>query len=111
MAFPYFQKLHQTFGDAGLAVWGISQDAHDSSKQFAQQQGATFPILVDEDLCVSEDYQPEFVPTLFLIDASGKIVDRVVAFDKVGLNRVASVVVQGLGTPLVVIAPDNDGNL
>ena len=109
LAFPYFQKLHQTFGNAGLAVWGISQDGNDSSKQFAKQYGATFPILIDAELKASADYQPEFVPTQFLIDASGKIVDRIMAFDKAGLNRVASVAAQTLDVPAVIIAPDNDG--
>jgi peroxiredoxin len=109
LAFPYFQKLHQTFGNAGLAVWGISQDGNDSSKQFAKQYGATFPILIDAEFKASADYQPEFVPTQFLIDATGKIVDRIVAFDKVGLNRVASAAAQILGMPAVIIAPDNDG--
>ena len=110
LAFPYIEKLHQVYGDAGLAVWGISQDGRESSADFASKHGSTFPILLDADLRVSREYHPEFVPTLFLIDASGKIVDRVVAFDKAGLNRVASVAAQVLGKSASIVAPDNDGN-
>jgi cytochrome c biogenesis protein CcmG/thiol:disulfide interchange protein DsbE len=110
LAFPYFIKLHQAYGDAGLAVWGISQDERDESVAFASEHGSTFPILIDADLRVSREYDPEFVPTMFLIDVSGKIVDRILAFDKAGLNRVASASAQVLDTSVSIVAPDNDGN-
>ncbi len=110
LAWPYFEKLHQSYRDAGLAVWGISQDARDVSSLYASKRGSTFPILIDGDWRVSRVYDPEYVPTALLIDAAGAIVDRVVAFEKSGLNRLSETIAARLGTPAVVVAPPDDGN-
>jgi len=110
LAWPYLEKIHQAYRDAGLAVRGISQHDRSRSSDFASQYGSTFPILVDADWRVSKLYDPEFVPTLWLIDAEGKIADSVVAFDKAGLNRLSQTIAARLGVAAAVIAPDGDGN-
>jgi peroxiredoxin len=110
LAWRYIEKIHQQYGAAGLAVWGISPDAQDASAKFASQHGSTFPILLDADLSVSRAYDPEFVPTLFLIDRDRMIMDTVVAFDKAGLNRLAQTIAARLNAPAAVIAPPDDGN-
>jgi peroxiredoxin len=109
MAWPYVERLYQQFRGTGLAVWGISQDARDVSTEFASRHGSTFPILIDRDWRVSREYDPEFVPTLFLIDPNGQIIDTVVAFDKAGLNRLAQTVAARLDVSAVEIAPPDDG--
>ncbi|MDE3088853.1 MAG: TlpA family protein disulfide reductase [Chloroflexota bacterium] len=110
LTWRYIEKIHQQFRDAGLAVWGISQDARDVSAEFASKYGNTFPILIDTDWRVSRAYDPEFVPMLLLIDSDNRIIDRVVAFDKAGLNRLAQVIAARLEAPAAVIAPPDDGN-
>lgn len=109
-AFPYIEKIHQAYRDAGLAVWGVSQSDRDRSAEFAIQHGSTFPILIDADWQVSNAYDPAFVPTQWLIDPSGKIIDCVVSFDKAGLNRLSETIAAQLGITAVTIAPDDDGN-
>ena len=110
LAWPYIEKLHQSFGNDGLTLWGISQDAVQVSAQFASKYGSSFPILIDTDWRVSREYDPEFVPTLLLIDTTRKIIDRVVAFDKAGLNRLSEAIAARLNVPTRVIAPIDDGN-
>jgi peroxiredoxin len=110
LSWPYVEKIFQAYNRAGLVVWGISQHERDVSKDFASKYGSPFPILVDADWCVSKQFDPEVVPTLFLIDADNKIVDCVVSFDKVGLNRLSNVIAARLGVSASVIAPDDDGN-
>ncbi len=110
LAFPYIEKIHQAFQGGGLAVWGISQHDRERSAKFAKQYGSTFPILIDADWQVSKAYDPEFVPTLFLIDSNSCVVDQVIAFDKAGLNRLAQTIAAQLGAPAIVVAPDKDGN-
>ncbi len=110
LAFPYIEKTHRAYGDAGLAVWGISQHDLSRSLAFAREYGATFPILIDEAWQASKQYDPQFVPTQFLIDPSGQILDLVVSFDKAGLNRVAQMVATRLKVNEVLIAPNQDGN-
>lgn len=110
LAFPYIEKIQRAYRDAGLQVWGVSQDARDLSAEFARAYGATFAILTDADLRVARVYDPEFVPTTFLIDRTGKINDCVIAFNKIELNRVAKVIAEKLDAPAALIAPDDDGN-
>jgi len=109
MAWPYIEKLYQQYRGAGLAVRGISQDARDVSTEFASRYGSTFPILIDRDWRVSREYDPEFVPTLFLVDQDGRIIDTVVAFDKAGLNRLAQTMAARLNVPTAEIARPDDG--
>jgi peroxiredoxin len=110
MAWPYLERLYQSYRGAGLAVWGISQHARDLSEDYASKQGGTFPILVDADHRVSRIYDPEVVPTLILIDEQGKVVDNAVAFDKARLNHLSQTAAARLGVPAVIVAPPEDGN-
>ena len=110
LAFPYVENIHRAYGEAGLAVWAISQNPGDQTANFASIYPSTFPVLIDADWRVSREYDPEFVPTMFLIDANNRIIDRIVAFDKAGLGRMASAAAAILGVPAVVVAPANDGN-
>jgi len=109
LAWPYIERMHQAYKDVGLAVWGVSQHERDASRNFASKYGSTFPILIDADWRVSKQYDPVVVPTLFLIDA-GKIIERVDAFDKAGLNRLSDTIAARLGTRATLIAPADDGN-
>jgi peroxiredoxin len=110
MAWRYIEKLYQQYRGAVFSVWGISPDARNVSVEFASKHRSTFPVLLDTDWRVSRAYDPEYVPTLFLIDQDGRIIDRVVAFDKAGLNRLAETIAARLQVPVAVIAPANDGN-
>jgi len=110
LAWPYIEKIHQTYKENGLAVWGISQHERDASRNFATKYGSTFPILIDADWRVSRQYDPSVVPTLFLIDMNNQVLARVDAFDKAGLNRLSDIIAAHLGVSASLIAPDNDGN-
>jgi peroxiredoxin len=110
IAWPYVERLHQFYRGAGLAVCGISQDARDASAAYAFKYGSTFPILIDAGWRVSRVYDPEFVPTLLLLDDTGKIVESVIAFDKAKLNHLSDTIAARLGVPAAIIAPPGDGN-
>jgi peroxiredoxin len=109
LTWPYLERLHQSYRGAGLAVWGISQDARDLSAAYASKYHSTFPILVDADWRVSRIYDPQFVPTLFLISDEGQVVETVVAFDKAKLNHLSQTIAGRLGVPPVMVAPPEDG--
>ncbi len=81
-----------------------------SAAEFARQSGSTFPILDDSDWRVSKTYDPEFVPTLVLIDDACRVMDSVVAFDKNRLNHLSQVVAGELRVPAAMIALEGDGN-
>lgn len=109
LTFPYLAKFHQVYHAIGLAVWGISQDPRDLTSQFAADHQSTFPILLDTAWRVSRMYDPEFVPTLLLIDNTGHILDSAVGLDKAKLNHISQIVAARLGVPPALIALPDDG--
>jgi len=88
---PYLQKIFSQLGkNAGPAVWGISEDDADETREFTKRHGITFPVLIDEyPYPVSDAYGLQFVPAIFLIQTDGTIVGSDYGFTKQGLNRIA----------------------
>lgn len=78
-AFPFFERLHQAYGQNGVTLVGISQNDAKETAAFARQFGVTFPILLDDthSYPVSNAYGLTNVPTLFWIvqnlDGDGEI--------------------------------------
>ena len=89
--FPYVQKIFSGAGaSAGWVLWGVSQDDQDETRQFANQNGITFDLLIDDyPYDVSTVYGVEFVPSMFLIQPDGKITVSDHGFTKAGLNEIA----------------------
>lgn len=65
-ALPFVERLHQRYQSAN--IWGVSQDDADASTSFAQQFKLTFPILLDEGLAATVEYDLSTVPSIFLVD-------------------------------------------
>jgi len=89
--FPFIQKIFSRVGDtAGWTLWGISQDDPDETREFKQQHGIGFDLLIDEyPYAVSDSYGLEFVPAIFLIQPDGTIAVSDYGFTKAGLNQIA----------------------
>src|SRR5436190_9519483 len=100
LALPYLNSLAQD----SIQLLGISQDDEASTREFVQQLHISFPVEIDHGLKLSRAYEPQSVPTMFLLDESGRVLGSVVGFDKAGLNELAA----ALGCP--PIAPEHDGN-
>jgi peroxiredoxin len=72
--FPFLERLYQQLRNAGVQIWGISQDNARDSRFFAEEFGVTFPLLIDEKPYeVSKKYGLEYTPTLFLIAPDGHL--------------------------------------
>jgi thiol-disulfide isomerase/thioredoxin len=99
LALPYLNEL---VGDS-VQVIGISQDDEKTTREFVRQMGIQYPVQLDNDLALSRAYDPQSVPTAYLLDEGGQVQSTLVGFDKQGLNDLAS----SLGH--VAIAPANDG--
>lgn len=99
LALPYLNNLN---GDSARIV-GISQDSEAATTEFVRQMEIRFPVHVDRGLEISRAYDPQTVPTIFLLDGSGKVLRTIVGFDKAALNELAAAV----GHP--PIAPQHDG--
>src|SRR6266516_4274892 len=71
-------------------ILGIGQDPQEKLVAFGDQFEMSFRSLVDAPpYDVSNAYGIEVVPTMFLVDAEGTILDTVESWDREGLNRIS----------------------
>lgn len=81
---PELARLGKEYLERDVAIVGISSndmeaypdDAPDKMKEEAEQQGYTFPYLVDESQAVAQTYKAACTPDFFLFDADLKLVYR-----------------------------------
>jgi peroxiredoxin len=104
LTIPYLNRLTQALGDCAEII-GVSQDGEAATKELVEQAPIEFTVLLDRDLAVSREYDPQAVPTLFLIDSDGKVARTSIAFDKSELNAIA---LEMLGEPFE-LASKHDG--
>ncbi len=71
---PKLDELYQKYKEQGVIVLGINVDADiDQAMKFLQKVPVIFPVLLDTDNQVLEQYHVEAMPTTFLIDRRGVI--------------------------------------
>ena len=99
LALPYLNSLAVD----SVQVIGISQDGDKPTREFIRQLDLRYPVHIDQGLTLSRAYEPQSVPTMFLLDESGQVEKTLVGFDKTGFNELAG----ALGH--APIAPANDG--
>lgn len=71
---PSIAKLHEEFKGKGLVILGVNDEDKGTAKSFAGKMGLTFPTLDDSRQKLHRDYRVKSIPTIFVIDRSGKIV-------------------------------------
>jgi cytochrome c biogenesis protein CcmG, thiol:disulfide interchange protein DsbE len=75
-SFPKLQELYSRYSSEGLRVLGISEDeAEDTAKipDFVRAYGAKFTVGWDRSKTAARLYQPETMPSSFLVDKTGVI--------------------------------------
>ena len=83
---PGFVELQQTYGDRGLVVIGVSMDQGGPAvvKSFMQKFGMNYPVVMGDET-ISEAFGGiEGLPTTFIIDRRGHLVDRHVGYTEKG---------------------------
>jgi peroxiredoxin len=107
MAAPKVQRFEA--GYPGRIV-GIGQDPQEKLAAFGNQFEMTFPSFVDAPpYDVSNAYGIEVVPTTFLVDADGVVLDAVESWDREGLNRISERLADLTGNPYAEISSNSDG--
>ncbi|MFC1930868.1 TlpA family protein disulfide reductase [Chloroflexota bacterium] len=73
---PFLQLTYEEWADKGLVILAVDVGEKQSSvKEFIEQFGSTFPVLLDPRQEVALMYNIRALPTTFFIDANGKIQD------------------------------------
>src|ERR1700694_1523530 len=89
--FPFMERLYKRYGSKDATFLGISQDNARATKEFADECGVTFPIVLDaEGYPASNAYGLTNVPTSFLIDTDGSVKIATMGFNKKDLETVAA---------------------
>jgi peroxiredoxin len=71
---PQFVKAYDKYKDDGLVIIGLNlQEGRDLIRPFADDFGMAFPILIDRDGDVGDEYRLLGLPTTYFIDADGVI--------------------------------------
>jgi len=70
LTLPYLERVHP-----GRKIRGVSQNSAEDTREFAAEFEISFPILLDpeERFPASNAFGITHVPTLFLLDAAGRI--------------------------------------
>lgn len=79
---PHMQKFYEKYKDQGVEILAVNLTSQDKGvdkvKAFVEENGLTFPILLDEEGVVGQNYQIATIPTSYMIDTEGNIVKKVV---------------------------------
>ena len=110
LTIPYLNRLADQIGVDSPILLGISQDGGSATSQLAERLNVRFRVLLDETLAVSRQYDPVAVPTLFLVDGSGRITRSSTAFDKAELNAITTELCTQLNIAPFVLADPFDGS-
>ncbi len=106
-AWEFYERLHRAYAPAGLRVWGISQSEREPTREFATTYRATFPHLTDVGWRVSVEYDPDFVPTVFLIGRDGNIMECNQAWNRADYEKLGETIAQQLQIkPRTLIRPN-----
>ena len=74
---PAFNKLYQALKNRGLEVVAVSTDRSiNDIKDFLESHKVDFLILFDSDRIAAKQYRVFSMPTTFLIDRNGMIVEK-----------------------------------
>lgn len=85
LTLPFVERLARAHPE--LAVWAVSQDDADETGEFVDSYELTLPVLLDEALQKSVEFELTNVPSIFLIGKEGRIEQTIIGFDKNGLER------------------------
>ena len=68
---PLLQKMYEKYSP-GLVVLGVNvQDSPEQVRQFVNESQIIFPILLDEEASVAEQFNVRAFPTTFIVDSRG----------------------------------------
>ena len=76
---PALNETWQQYRDSEVIVIGVNfQDTRDDARNYVRTTGITYPVVEDTDSRTALAYGLRGIPETFIIDRSGRIVDRVI---------------------------------
>lgn len=84
---PQIKRWFDGFGARGLQVLALTVEPVGVAARAALEWGYEYPVAADPAGKTAQAYGAHALPTLFLIDRSGRVVDLLVGGDREGLTR------------------------
>ncbi len=76
---PSMQKVYDTWNKKDYVMLAVNINENRAKvKRFAQENGYTFPILIDNDGKIASRYGIRGIPATFFIDKQGNVVKKIV---------------------------------
>lgn len=76
---PVLDATWQRYRDAGVVVLGVDfQDTASGARDYMHTSGLSYPVVEDRDSRTALSYGIRGIPETFLVDRSGRIVDRLI---------------------------------
>lgn len=73
---PLFEAAQHMYGDQGLAIIGVNVGEPTSLvKPFLEERGLTFPVALDLNSRVADQYNIYSYPTTYFVDRDGKVIN------------------------------------
>jgi peroxiredoxin len=108
-AFPFLERIHRNYPAA--AIWGISQDDIAETNDFARTYEISFPMLLDEHLASTVDYDLTNVPSTFLIKPDHTVELSIIGFGKADFEELNRRVADYAGVPLKPLFTEADEDI
>jgi cytochrome c biogenesis protein CcmG/thiol:disulfide interchange protein DsbE len=94
---PALNATWSRFRDSGVVVLGVDFEDNDAdARDYIASEGSDYPVVVDADSKTALAFGVRGVPETYVLDQSGRIVDRVIgAVDAGTLGQILDVLVRG----------------
>jgi thiol-disulfide isomerase/thioredoxin len=102
LTFPYWIKLQEAYGKAGLRLLTVAQNTPDEVEDFLHGRHPELDLLLDDGLYLaSKAMGILYTPTAFLVDPDGMVQTVIEAWDRGQYVQLAADVARRLGVPPV----------
>lgn len=80
-SFPWMNEMHEKYGEAGLVIIAVNVDRErENADAFLARYPVNFQILYDPSAALAKEYEVQGMPTSFVIDRGGEIIEQHAGF-------------------------------
>lgn len=92
-SFPWMNKMQARYAKEGLKIIAVNLDTeHDLAKLFLKDNKAGFTIAYDPEGKLAEKFELKGMPTSFLIDRKGKIINTHMGFRQRDVQKLEAMI-------------------
>lgn len=97
-SFPWYNAMHDKFGDKGLVIVAVNLDAErEAAEEFLAEYPPRFKIIYDESKDLAREFEVVAMPTSYVIGRDGDIRERHYGFKVKKQDEYEAAIVAALG--------------